>query len=86
MEERLFLRREMSDLTFNIEVARYAYLEDQIRNGLEEETVIDKIEALRNDKNVGRYIELENQYKLLDVEVVTNKILSLDDNELEIDI
>ncbi len=86
MEERLFLRREMSDLTFNIEVARYAYLEDQIRNGLEEETVIDKIEALRNDKNVGRYIELENQCKLLDVEVVTNKILSLDDNELEIDI
>ena len=56
MEERLFLRREMSDLTFNIEVARYAYLEDQIRNGLEEETVIDKIEALRNDKNVGRYL------------------------------
>ena len=86
MEERLFLRREMSDLTFNIEVARYAYLEDQIRNGLEEETVIDKIEALRNDKNVGRYIELENQCKLLDAEVVTNKILSLDDNELEIDI
>lgn len=46
----------MSYLTFNIEVARYAYHEDQIRNGLEEETVIDKIEALRNDKNVGRYL------------------------------
>ena len=67
--QRLSLRREMSDLTFHIEVARYANLVDQIRNGiLDEKDVVDRLNNLRQDENVVRYIDLEDQCRLLDEE------------------